>query len=110
VPKTEAIAPLASSAPALLEADSVIGVIEKIDRGKRTLSLKTTTGLKEFSFRDDTMFLAAAASVGVRLDEYVERNSGSLPFAEEERVRVRWRKSATTGKDVATHVAVWATP
>ena len=103
-PSAPAVAPLVSSIPPALEANIAIGTVEKIDRVKRTFSLKTPTGTREFGFRDDTQ-VEIVPGLTVRLDEYVETHPSSLPFAEQERVRVKWRPSSTAGSQVATHVS-----
>lgn len=70
----------------------------------RELAAPAATGTREFGFRDDTQF-EIVVGVAVRLDEYVETHPSSLPFAEQERVRVKWRASTTSDSQVATHVS-----
>lgn len=101
--------PTASSASALtaapeLEPNTVVGVVEKIDRAKRLLSIKTSTGTRDLAFRDDTQF-EIVAGVAVRLDEYLEAHPNSFPVAEKERVRIKWRTNTTTSGQVATQVS-----
>lgn len=98
-PAATAAKPLSSE----LEANTVVGMVEKIDRTKRTFSVKTATGSREFSFRDDTQF-EIIAGVAVRLDEYADAHPTSFPIAEKERVRVTWRVG-TALSQVATRVS-----
>jgi hypothetical protein len=95
--------PAAAALAPELEPDTAIGVIEKIDRVKRTFSLKTTTGSREFSFRDDTQF-DIVAGVTIRLDEYVEAHPTSFPVAVKDRVRIKWRTTTASQNYVATQV------
>jgi hypothetical protein len=60
--------------------------------------------LWEERFRDDTQF-EVVAGVKVRLEEYVESRPESLPIAEQERVKVKWRQSTSSDLDVATEVS-----
>jgi hypothetical protein len=108
-----AVLPVAPSTPAAtaarplsseLEPNTVVGIVEKIDRIKRTFSLKTAAGSRDFSFRDDTQF-EIVAGVAVRLDEYAEAHPTSFPIAEKERVRITWRVGATALSQVATRVS-----
>ncbi len=101
VPRTSAST--VASTPAL-EPDVATGLVEKIDREKRTFSLKTVTGIMTYVVRDDTI-IEIAAGVTVRLDDYLENHPRSFPFSEQERVRVKWRIAPYSEKLVATNVS-----
>jgi hypothetical protein len=103
-PDTAKPAALLDSTATPVEANVAVGVVDKIDRVKRVFTLKTTMGPRTFGFRDDTTF-EVVAGVKVRLDEYVETRPESLPFAEQERVRVKWRQSSSSDVGIATDVA-----
>jgi hypothetical protein len=86
-----------------IEPNTIVGTIEKIDRSKRLLSLRTSAGLRELAYRDDTQF-EIVAGMTVRLDEYLEAHPNSFPVAQKERVRIKWRTTTATSNQIATEV------
>lgn len=103
-------APVTSPAEALPAASDpaasmryFTGVIDTIDKEKRTLTVKIGSGAPyTLSYRDDTTF-KTLAGLESRLDESIEKAGGQLPFEKGEKVEVKW-KAGTAGKTIAVAI------
>lgn len=102
-------APLLEKPEAATAATAVTGIIETLDREKRTfvirytISGETQTTRQTFAYRDDTKF-QTAIGLSYRFDEFAETNNGRLPIGLTDRVEVQWRTSADGKTSIATTI------
>jgi hypothetical protein len=82
----------------------VTGQIESIDRVNRVFVIRQTATVKRtFAYRDDTK-METALGGSLRFDEFADSNSGRLPLAVGDKVRVTWRVLTGGKTEIATTV------
>jgi hypothetical protein len=78
-------------------ANAVTGEVLSVDLATRTIAIRDSASNRvTFSYRDDSKF-DSPAGVSVRFDDYASANSGRVPIALRDKVRLTWRM-ATDGK------------
>jgi hypothetical protein len=94
--------PSPSPSPTSVAASPVSIVITEIDKARRVMKGRNSTGASlEFQLRDDTM-IGGGLAAAQRLDEYTETHQGSMPFSLSQKVLVIWKRSL--GKQIAVRI------
>jgi len=101
-------APTAEAVPPTPETPALpwfTGVIERIDKEARTVTVKQTISESRFivAYRDDTQVFGSSG-LKMRLDEAMEQNNNALPFAVSQKVQIQWKQSPDAKKTIAVSI------
>lgn len=94
-PTAPSPAPSAVEQPSTNSSVTFSGVIEAIDRQRRTITIREpgTGATRVFAYRDDSKLQTVTGS-SIRFDEFEEMSAGQFPVATSDKVQVAWRTSA----------------